>query len=482
MAGGDGVGPVDLNGESIVTDAEFGKLVSFNGTGALHNIVNDAVSGFPFSLSIWAEFNNKNQFILGIGNSSNFDAFSIIVNSAQNNRPSLRSRSSSGAIADEQLDSNINVGSNNITHCVGVWASATERHIYVNGVLRNTGTASVDFYSGNYDIIGLGRFIRLSSNKYTGKAGEFRIYDRQLSEAEIVDLYQRPYGLVTFPRFWPVFGGGATQYNKTNAGALTPTGAAVRDTFKAFAGSLTPAGVVAAAVSYVRSLAGSLTGGGTLARNPIKSLAGALAPLGGVAKSTGRVVAGTVIPTGALDTAKTFLRTLTGTMALAGTLGTTKTFLRTIAGTLAPIGSLARNVAKPVGGVLSPTGFISRSISKILSGDLIPGGVTVTVRTFLLAITGSLTPTGAINRQVGKQTAGDIPLAGSINRAISKAITGALGFAGSLIGIIAGLIVKADVEISTEAVTILAIATGSVNDLTINTTAITNLSITTKTR
>ncbi len=103
-----------------------------------------------------------------------------------NNTAMLFARSSAG---DES-----NVTGTTITpegqwvHLVAVYTSATDRKLYLNGVLEATDTVSIPFVAGNSIAVGVSN--RSSQFGFWKNAiDEARLYNRALTVAEVKQLY-----------------------------------------------------------------------------------------------------------------------------------------------------------------------------------------------------------------------------------------------------------------------------------------------------
>jgi hypothetical protein len=126
--------------------------------------------------------------------------------------------------------SNASYSANTWVHVAGVFTSATDRKLYVNGVEEATGTDSVNFSNtaDNKVLLGLYRLVS-PTNYLNGKLSDVRIWNTARTAQQIADNYQKRLignesGLVGY---WKLDKGSGTTVadSTTNANAGTITGA-----------------------------------------------------------------------------------------------------------------------------------------------------------------------------------------------------------------------------------------------------------------
>jgi len=242
-------------------------------------------------------------------------------------------------------------------------------------------------------------------------------------------------------------GSGATTFEQSVAGSVTPAGALVKETQKPLGGSAGPAGAVtkqtgktvtgsvtpagAMVKQAAKILTGALTPSGAVATALVRllSLAGSIAAAGALARQTNKALAGSATPEGALtkQTSKTFI----GALTPAGAAAHIKTILLTLAGTLAAAGALVRQTAKPLAGSVIPDGAVTKQAGKSFAGSLTPAGLASVSRVVLLSLTGVVTPAGAMVKQAAKTLTGSLDPAGSVLKLVSKLLGGAVTPSGS---------------------------------------------------
>lgn len=96
------------------------------------------------------------------------------------------------------------------------------------------------------------------------------------------------------------FSAGGTTYNQNVSGAITPTGALVRQAAKASAGSVTPTGALTRQAG--KALGGTVTPSGSLTKLTARAFAGTLSAAGTLVKQTSKRLLGALTPTGAVST------------------------------------------------------------------------------------------------------------------------------------------------------------------------------------
>lgn len=153
---------------------------------------------------------------------------------------------------------------------------------------------------------------------------------------------------------------GGTQYNQSADGALTPAGALVKQAGKVLAGTLTSAGALATAATFVKNLTGSITPTGALSRSTSTFMSGTLTSAGAVNKLTSKSMAGALTPAGGLAAAIIFTKAIEGTLTMAGDLTQAVTYAVDLSGTLTSAGTLVRSTSKLVAGTLMAAGTLVR--------------------------------------------------------------------------------------------------------------------------
>jgi hypothetical protein len=200
------------------------------------------------------------------------------------------------------------------------------------------------------------------------------------------------------------------------------------------AGSVTASGVLTLATS--KALAGTSTPTGALAKAVTKpGLAGSSTPRGALAKQANKALAGSVTATGVLSAVKVVLRSFAGSVTPTGVLS--KQVNKAVAGSVTATGTLTRQVAKALAGSVTPSGALAKAVAKALAGSVTPAGVLTTMRVVLRSFAGSVIPTGVLTRQTGKALSGSVTPTGSLAKQVSKALSGVVAAAGALAKLVA---------------------------------------------
>ena len=180
---------ITLYGGSILNEGVQGSALTFNGTsdyGTISNILNTKDA----SISIWIKVNNFTNEARIIGRRhypSESRNFSLRLNTNQNARFS----SDKG-----QVDSSTNINDSNWHHLVLTHNKTTgTTNLYVNGqfdgALNNSTGIDLQTYNSNIPVV-IGKYLSTDNtdgNHFDGSLDEIRIYERELSEAEALEIY-----------------------------------------------------------------------------------------------------------------------------------------------------------------------------------------------------------------------------------------------------------------------------------------------------
>jgi len=181
--------------------ADGGVSANFDGTNDYVRTNLRSVS-FPFSESVFVKPSAlQTGYICGFAaSSSNGPMMGLYYNSSGNF--GLHAEVN----GNQLIVSPSTYAINNWYHVCGVWRSATDRELFVNGVSVGTSTASVLFAS-TIDRFTLGVFDRLSPSAYfNGQVDDARVYSRALSATEISLLSkERGIGLAPRPRHYTYY-------------------------------------------------------------------------------------------------------------------------------------------------------------------------------------------------------------------------------------------------------------------------------------
>jgi Concanavalin A-like lectin/glucanases superfamily len=189
----------------------------------------------------------------------------------------------------------------------------------------------------------------------------------------------------------------ARQPAKSPTGILTGSGALAKRVDKPVTGGVNSGGVVATMKVVLRAYAGTLTSSGAVVRQPSKGIGAALTMAGALVRVTSALRSGTATLAGAV--AKAMSRPLAGTVASSGTVERLRASVRTYTGALMSSGALARQAQRAIIGAISSSGGLARLTQR--------------------RVAGTLTPQGAILRGLARAWAGLLTVAGSIVTALA---------------------------------------------------------------
>lgn len=200
------------------------NALEFDGVNDYVSAVENAkISGFPFTMCAWiGKTKTSSTFYLTIFNIASSTAnrgwFTIQARptSSTNIRFGMYADNNDlGGGSDDYQDLTNFDGGDNFHHVVAVFASATDRRLYVDGKLIASRTGSITFNSG---IVGGNAWIGSRSLRgspatntyFAGIIDDVRLYDRALSEAEIA--------LLANPEFIPFIQRKRNSINSQSAG------------------------------------------------------------------------------------------------------------------------------------------------------------------------------------------------------------------------------------------------------------------------
>jgi hypothetical protein len=187
----------------IYRGSTFGGSVVFDGVDSYINLGTPIVTTYPFTLSAWfLSFGSTgaSQGIIAIADATGVNRHLINLSSA--NPPLLTAQSqvfpTIGSISDGIVEFN------SFTHACAVFASATSRTLYKNGINVGTDTTSVSPTGLTDTLFGL-RLISGSEAPLNGFIDDIRVYNRALNDIEVQGLYRSPYANVISPKAYTTF-------------------------------------------------------------------------------------------------------------------------------------------------------------------------------------------------------------------------------------------------------------------------------------
>ena len=204
-----------------------GYSLDFDGTDDYVQATN-VITAYPFTFEAWVrpDVVNANQTLVSINNNTSATIF-YSLNITNSSKANIRIENG-GTLID--FSSTARLSANTWVHLAAVFASATDRKIYINGVQDGSNTSSVNFNNtvNNQVLMGVIR-TTISTFYLNGKLSDVRIWNTARTAQQIADNYQKRLignesGLVGY---WKLDKGSGTTVtdSTTNANAGTITGA-----------------------------------------------------------------------------------------------------------------------------------------------------------------------------------------------------------------------------------------------------------------
>lgn len=215
---------------------------------------------------------------------------------------------------------------------------------------------------------------------------------------------------------------------KLLTGANTPTGALAKQPAKLLTGAATPAGALIKRAGKL--FTGATSPSGALVKQPAKVLSGAVSSAGALARRPAKVLTGATTPAGAL--VKQASKLLTGALSSSGAVSVIRTYSQALSGALSPSGALVKRANKLISGATTPAGALVKRANKVLSGALTSSGAVSSLRAYIRDFSGALTSSGALSKRPAKLASGAVAPGGTLTKQASKLISGALTSAGSV--------------------------------------------------
>jgi hypothetical protein len=163
------------------------KALIFDGTDYVTG-TDELVVAYPFTLSCWIKIDASpalSSIALSIGAALSTNNMSLGINSDGTGRFAVKAGG-----GNQDVNSAINIADAKWHQLTGVAASATDRKLYVDGVLDGTETTSKNIFSSTIDLWGIGR--RESSapgSTFEGSIDDARVYSGALTAQQAKQLY-----------------------------------------------------------------------------------------------------------------------------------------------------------------------------------------------------------------------------------------------------------------------------------------------------
>jgi hypothetical protein len=164
-----------------------GYSLDFDGVDD-YAVASNEITAYPFTFESWVKIDTIVGALtfLSINDSANGSRYFLIDTSSAKFRITARNTTSTVTTGTTTIVANT------WYHLAGVFASATDRRLYLNGVLEASDTSSVTFTNviTNQVLFGLQR--TLTPNNYLdGKLSDVRIWNTARTETEILDNYNK---------------------------------------------------------------------------------------------------------------------------------------------------------------------------------------------------------------------------------------------------------------------------------------------------
>lgn len=182
----------------------FGACPQFDGVSGKFRIelegVKAVVNAPPFSVSGWmCGTDAAAVFLFSVADeATNLDSYRI--QSTSGNGGVFRAQVVDHVGGSDSAQATTTMTTGVWYHVVGVFASTTDRRIFINGRLEATNTTSLAPTAANITSTCVGVFNRSSAAFGTGKVDNLGIWNRVLTGAEILRLYNDPFSTILPPR------------------------------------------------------------------------------------------------------------------------------------------------------------------------------------------------------------------------------------------------------------------------------------------
>lgn len=190
------------------------------------------VTAYPFTMAAWVYADDVNAFysVMHYGDKDVANIYWGIYLAGANTGDPVRIVSRNTTFYSNDTTTGFTAGV--WFHVAGVWVSATERYVYINGGSKGGGTGqSSVLFSAAIDRLSIGVFDTSSPSGYlNGRVAEAAIWNTNLSDAQVAALAAGglPYTVqgANLAGYWHLFGNSSPEPDYTaNNNALTVTGA-----------------------------------------------------------------------------------------------------------------------------------------------------------------------------------------------------------------------------------------------------------------
>lgn len=165
-----------------------GKCVSLDGTDDVVTVNRPIVTGFPYTLSIWARTtitDGSLRELFVIENTSGFRAYTGF----QDRDADMSFRTANGDTGENRLVNHPMVRGS--WHMYTLVARAASQDDYIDGKFLGTTTSTVTY--SQPDLLELGHNAALGGGYFAGQIDDVRIYPFALTAAEVLTIYRAPW-------------------------------------------------------------------------------------------------------------------------------------------------------------------------------------------------------------------------------------------------------------------------------------------------
>lgn len=185
----------------IWTAGNHGPAINFVAASTQHITTTPPVTTYPYTLLAWFKAVNttaNHSLITLYQSGSNWS--SLAAWGARAGDPV--GASSRGTTTQYEPETTVGYTANKWHQAVGVYVSSTERHVYLDGGNKVTGTAASTPAAFTTNYIGQGG----AFNYMDGDIGVAMIWNRALTDSEVAQLYRDPFCMFRPSWNWTLYG------------------------------------------------------------------------------------------------------------------------------------------------------------------------------------------------------------------------------------------------------------------------------------
>ena len=183
----------------------------------------------PFSVSMWMNIDTagSNHVLFFIGNQSQVDEYFALRAAGNVAGDPIRVVDRNGSATSADTTTGFTAGV--WCHVACTFVGTAERHVWLDGGSKGTGTTSKSGHTASINIYGCGRWLDSSPATVSdGQCADLAIWDSELSDADVAALAAglHPYAVQpeSLVRFFPFHGTGDPEVCSVSGATLTLTG------------------------------------------------------------------------------------------------------------------------------------------------------------------------------------------------------------------------------------------------------------------